>query len=155
MQTDLAPADKMADDRPVRRPEPPPWGAVAGQAAIWPTPLQTDLLRATLLKDERGLAAWRRIRPRLDVAAMDYGTHALLPQLRSNLIALGVDDDPLLELFKGVQRFAWARTQILLTRVMPIVAALEQRGLPTMLLKGAAMLVDGRRHAGMRHMGDI
>jgi hypothetical protein len=155
MQTDVAPAGKMADDRPVRRPEPPPWGAVAGQASIWPTPLQTDLLRATLLDDERGLAAWRRIRPRLDVAAMDYGTHALLPQLRSNLIALGVDDDPLLELFKGVQRFAWARTQILLTQVMPVVAALEQRGLPTMLLKGAAMLVDGRRHAGMRHMGDV
>jgi Uncharacterised nucleotidyltransferase len=117
--------------------------------------MQTDLLRGTLLEDERGLQAWRRIRPQLDVAAMDYGTHAMLPRLRANLIALGIEDDPLLELFKGVQRFTWARTQILLARVMPIVADLERHGVPTMLLKGAAMLVDGRRHAGMRHMGDV
>jgi hypothetical protein len=155
MRADTVPASKMADDRPVRRTEPSPWGAVPGHVSMWPTPLQTDLLRAALLEDERGLAAWRRIRPLLDVAAMDYGTHALLPRLRTNLIALGIDDDPLLELFKGVQRFAWARTQILLAQVMPIVAALDQQCLRTMLLKGAAMLVDGRRHAGLRHMGDI
>jgi hypothetical protein len=128
---------------------------VPGHASIWPTPLQTELLRATLLQDERGLAAWRRIRPLLDVSAMDYGTHALLPQLRNNVIALGITDDPLLGLFKGVQRFAWARTQILLQRVVPIMAALEEQGLPTMVLKGATMLVEGRKHTGMRHMGDI
>ena len=69
-------------------PEPPPWGAVVGHRTIWPTSLQADLLRATLLGDERALAAWQRIRPRLNVAAMDYSTHALLPRLRSNLIAL-------------------------------------------------------------------
>jgi hypothetical protein len=155
MRADPVPAGKMGDDRPVRRAQPPPWGAVPGHDSMWPTPLQTDLLRAALFADERGLAAWRRIRPLLDVAAMDYGTHALLPQLRANLIALGIDDDPLLDLFKGVQRFAWARTQVLLARVMPIVAALDEQGLQTMLLKGAAMLVEGRRHAGIRHMGDI
>jgi hypothetical protein len=153
MATDLA--TSRAGERPVRRVEPPPWGAVPRQASIWPTPLQTDLLRATLLQDERGLDAWRRIRPLLDIAAMDYGTHAMLPRLRANLIALGIEDDPLLQLFKGVQRFTWARTQILLAQVMPIVADLERRGVRTMLLKGAAMLVDGRRHAGMRHMGDV
>jgi len=154
METDLV-RTGPPDERPLRREEPPPWGSVAAHASIWPTPLQGDLLRATLLQDERGLEAWRRIRPLLNVAEMDYGTHAMLPRLRANVIALGIDDDPLLRLFKGVQRFTWARTQILLARVMPIVAELEDRGIRTMLLKGAAMLVDGRKHAGMRHMGDV
>ena len=135
-------------------PEPSPWGGIPGHRTIWPTPLQADLLRATLLSDERALAAWQRIRPQLDVAAMDYSTHALLPQLRANLIALG-NDDPLLRLFKGVHRFAWARNQILLAQVMPIVAALQRAGLPTLLLKGAALLADQRQDAGMRQMSDI
>ena len=121
---------------------------------MWPTPPQADLLRATLLADERGLDAWRRIRPTLDVAAMDYATHALLPVLRSNLAELG-SDDPLLTLFKGVHRFTWARNQVLLAQVMPIVAALEQAGTPTLLLKGAALVADRRQNAGIRQMTDI
>ena len=91
-----------------------------GHRTVWPTPPQADLLRATLLADERALDAWQRIRPMLDVGAMDYATHALLPALRSNLVALG-SDDPLLRLFKGVHRFAWARNQILLAQVMPMI----------------------------------
>ena len=67
---------------------------------------------------------------------------------------MGVDDE-LLRLFKGVHRFAWARNQILLAQVMPVVASLEAAGVPTLLLKGAALVADQRQDAGMRQMSDI
>jgi hypothetical protein len=148
------PVGSLRESRELKRPEPPPWGSVPGHHTVWPTPAQADLLRATLLGDERALSAWMRIRPMLDIAAMDYATQAVLPALRSNLLALGSDDE-LLELFKGVHRFVWARNQILLAQVMPIVGALEDAGLPTMLLKGAALVADQRQNAGMRQMSDI
>jgi Uncharacterised nucleotidyltransferase len=146
----------MATESPPIRHRAPaiPWGAARGHHFSWPTPVQADLLRATLLEDERALNAWRRIRPLLDVERMDSATLGLLPQLRHNLVALGCDDE-LLELFKGVHRYTWARNHLLLAEAMPVVAALEQAGLPTLLLKGAALVADQRQNAGMRQLTDI
>jgi hypothetical protein len=112
------------------------------------------LLRASLLPDERALAAWNEVRPALDVATMDGSVTALLPVLRRNLLALGVEDD-LLALFKGVHRYNWARTRLLLAPSLPVIADLAQRGIPTMLLKGAALVAEGGVDAGLRSMNDI
>ena len=131
-----------------------PWGDIPGHRDIWPTPLQEDLLRAALLADERALAAWHRLRPMLKVEALDSGVQALVPHLRRNLRALGIDD-PLLELFKGVHRHTWARNQLMFAQVMPVVAALGTAGVATLMLKGAALVADHRQDAGMRQMSDI
>jgi hypothetical protein len=137
---------------------PPPaalaWGAVPRQRDLWPSPAQELLLRAALMPDERALDAWRRVRSQIDVAALDGATQALLPVLRKNLLALGVEDE-LLSLFKGVHRYSWARNQMLLAPMIPIVEALERSGMPTLLLKGAAFVADKRLDAGMRPMNDI
>ncbi|MGA8364199.1 MAG: nucleotidyltransferase family protein [Solirubrobacteraceae bacterium] len=130
------------------------WGAALEQRDAWPTPAQELLLQATLLRDERALCAWRQVRPRLDIATLDGPTQALLPMLRKNLIALGVEDE-LLALFKGVHRYSWARTQTLLAPMVPRVQALEHAGIQTLLLKGAAFVADTRLDAGMRSMNDI
>ena len=135
-------------------PDPPPWGETPDQRTVWPTPLQADLLRATLLADERGIEAWERIRPLLRATEMDYATQALLPRLRRNLLSLGVNDE-LLALFKGVHRYTWARNQLLIAQALPVIAALEQAGVATLLLKGAALVADERQDAGMRKMTDI
>jgi hypothetical protein len=138
-------------------PPPPPstfWGAEGEQREVWPSPAQELLLRATLMPDERALAAWRRVRSQIDIDALDGATLALLPALRKNLLSLGVDDE-LLSLFKGVHRYSWARTQLLLAPMIPIVDALEGAGIPTLLLKGAAFVADTRLDAGMRPMNDI
>lgn len=140
--------------QPAAAPPSTPWGAHPGQRTIWPTQLQEDLLRATLLEDERALAAWQRIRPTLEPGTLEHSTQALLPELRRNLTRLGCEDR-LLELFKGVHRFAWARNQLLLAEVMPVVASLERAGVPTLMLKGAALMSDDRRDAGVRLMSDI
>ncbi len=131
-----------------------PWGTAPGPPDVWPTPAQQDLLRATLLPDERALAAWRRIRRLMNVAEMDGTVGALLPQLRVNLVALGCEDS-MLELFKGVHRHTWARNQLLLAQAMPVVGALEAAGIRTLLLKGAALLADGRHEGGVRPMTDV
>ena len=130
------------------------WGAVPDQRDAWPTPAQELLLQATLMRDERALLAWRQVRPQLDIARLDGPSQALLPMLRKNLIALGVEDE-LLALFKGVHRYNWARTQTLLAPMVPRVQALERAGIPTLLLKGAAFIADTRLDAGMRSMNDI
>ncbi len=130
------------------------WGAEGEQREVWPAPAQELLLKAALMPDERALVAWRRVRPKLDVAEMDGPTQALLPALRRNLLALGVEDE-LLDLFKGVHRYGWARTQMLLAPMTAAVQALEDVGIPTLLLKGAAFVSDRRLDAGMRPMNDV
>ncbi|MFL5844131.1 MAG: nucleotidyltransferase family protein [Solirubrobacteraceae bacterium] len=131
-----------------------PWGTEADRVDVWPTADQDQLLRAALLPDERAIAAWRDIRDRVDVASLDGATTALLPVLRRNLTGLGVQDE-LMELFKGVQRYHWARTQLLLEPLVPMVAALEDAGIATMLLKGGALTADGRLSAGLRPVNDL
>jgi hypothetical protein len=102
---------------------------------------------AALLSDERALAAWRRVGSHLRVEALDTATQNLLPQLHRNLQALGTDD-PLLGLFKGVHRHAWARNQLLLAEILPVIATDKAAGVPTMLLKGGALLADERHFRG-------
>jgi len=131
-----------------------PWGGVPGQRDVWPSPAQELLLRAALIPDERALEAWRQVRSQIDIDELDGATQALLPALRKNLLALGVQDE-LLGLFKGVHRYGWARTQMLLAPMIPIVQALERAAIPTLLLKGAAFVADTRLDAGMRPMNDI
>ncbi len=132
----------------------PPWGEESHRRDVWPTTAQELLLRAALVADERALEAWREVRSQIDVATLDGATQALLPMLRKNLLALGVEDE-LLGLFKGVHRYSWARNQMLLAPMMPIVERLERAGMKTLLLKGAAFVADTRLDAGMRPMNDV
>lgn len=131
-----------------------PWGADPDRRDVWPSRAQELLLQAALGREERALRSWREIRGQIDIASLDGATQALLPMLRKNLLALGVEDE-LLGLFKGVHRYSWARNQMLLAPMMPIVGSLERAGLETLLLKGAAFVADSRLDAGMRPMNDV
>ena len=121
---------------------------------VWPTERQVLLLRAALLRDERALAAWDAVRSGLDVATLDGTSLAILPALRANLEALGVRDE-LMGIFKGVHRFTWAKNQVLFNRTLPAIAELETASIPTLLLKGAALVAGSPLDAGMRAMNDI
>lgn len=130
------------------------WGSAPGATTVWPTPSQELLLKAALLRDERALLAWQRVRPEMEVARLDGPAQAVLPHVRENLTALGIDDE-LLGLFRGVHRYIWAQNQLLLNRMAPFVEALEQAGIPTLVLKGAGMVAGSRLDAGMRPMKDL
>jgi hypothetical protein len=121
---------------------------------VWPTHAEKLLLRAALLHDERALAAWHELRPQIDLATLDGASIAAIPTLRRNLVSLGIDDE-LFMVFKGVHRYNWARNQFLLNGVLPVVAELERSGIPTLLLKGAALVAATEADAGVRQMADI
>ncbi len=79
---------------------------------------------------------------------------AVLPTLRRNLVTRGVEDE-LLGLFKGIHRYTWARSQRLIGAALPLIARLQEAGISTMLLKGAAFIAQGRFDAGERAIADI
>jgi Uncharacterised nucleotidyltransferase len=130
------------------------WGTAPGATTVWPTPSQELLLKAALLADERALLAWEEVRPEMEVARLDGPAQAVLPHVRANLTALGVEDE-LLGLFRGVHRYVWAQNQLLLNRMTPFLEELEQAGIPTLVLKGAGMVAGSRLDAGMRPMKDL
>lgn len=133
---------------------PAAWGAEPGSPTAWPTRLQELLLQAALIDDERALAAWRKVRPEVGPGKLDASVQVVLPHLRANLQRLGVEDE-LFGLFKGVHRYVWAQNQLLLARMMPLVAALEDAGIATLLLKGAGLVAGSHLDAGMRPMKDF
>jgi hypothetical protein len=125
-----------------------------GRRDAWPTPDQELLLRAALLPDGRALAAWQGLLTHLGGSEPDLAAQSLLPIVRKNLSALGIDDEHLASL-DDAQRVAWASNQLLLHRTLPVVAELERAGIPTVLLKGAAFLAGPGAYPGTRTMGDV
>lgn len=130
------------------------WGTEPGATTAWPTPSQELLLKAALLRDDGALASWQKVRPEMEIARLDGPAQAVLPHVRANLTALGIDDE-LLGLFRGVHRYIWAQNQLLLGRMKPVLEALEEAGIPTLVLKGAGMVAGSRLDAGMRPMKDL
>src|SRR4051812_40405836 len=111
-----------------------------------PTASQEALLDAVLLDAPRALAGWARWRQSNDVVTTDHDTARLFPVLCRRLLALEVDD-PAMSTFKSAYRHAWAANHAQLSRGGAAVAALEEPGIPTMLLRGAAL--------AERYYGDI
>jgi hypothetical protein len=56
---------------------------------------------------------------------------------------------------KGIYRYWWCSNQRLLYRAAGVVRGLEQAGIPTLALKGAAVSIAYYQDAGVRPMGDI
>ena len=73
---------------------------------LWPDEHHELLLRAALLPDEDGWAAWRSLRDRLDPDNVDSETYRLLPLLAFNLGRMGVSDS-LLQRLRGIRRRTW------------------------------------------------
>jgi hypothetical protein len=77
-----------------------------------------------------------------------------MPLLYWNLARQGVDG-PLMGKLKGIYRMAWSQNQWLTSRVLPALRALDQEGIPMMLLKGAALNALYGRNQGIRLIGDV
>jgi hypothetical protein len=121
---------------------------------IWPDEIQELLLRAVLLPGDPGTAAWAAVRPRIDIDHLPGELHRLMPPLSKALTAHGVDD-PELPRLKGVYQFSWYRNQLLFTDAAAVLGALEATGVPTMLVRGAAMAVAHYGDTGVRLMNDV
>ena len=127
--------------------------AVNNEAGCWPTRDQELMLRAALLQGEPALESWNEWRRSVNLEVIDYGSHRMVPQLYRNLQRHGVKD-PLMERLKGVYRYYLYKNEILLHRVGSVVAAFEEAGIQTMVLKGAALIQLYYRESGVRPMLD-
>ena len=129
---------------------------LVSDAALWPTPGQELLLRAALMPDLRALEAWEAWKAEHDLieSELDHGSFRLLPLVYRNLLAQGADE-PLMPRLKGIYRYWWCSNQRLFHRAAGIIGALEQAGIPTLVLKGTSASVAYYRDRGARPMGDI
>lgn len=119
----------------------------------WPTAEQRLLLRAALLEGASAVAAWREWRQRVDLDGIDEASGRLLPQLARNLSLLGVED-PILPRLRGVRRRVWTQNTERLIETASLVRMLEEAGVATMVLKGAALATLYYPDRGLRPMTD-
>lgn len=127
--------------------------AVNNEAGCWPTPDQELLLRAALLQGEPALEAWNEWRRKVNIDVIDYGSHRMIPLLYRNMQRHGIKD-PLMERMKGVYRYYLYKNELLLHRVGSLLAAFEDAGIKTMVLKGAALIQLYYKESGLRPMLD-
>lgn len=127
--------------------------AVNNEAGCWPTPDQELLLRAALLQGEAALESWNAWRRNVNIDVIDYGSHRMIPQLYRNLQRHGVKD-PLMDRLKGVYRYYLYKNEILMHRIGALLAAFEEAGIDTMVLKGAALIQLYYKESGLRPMLD-
>jgi hypothetical protein len=112
-------------------------------------------LRAALLPAPEASDAWAAVRPRLDLDRLGIASQRILPLVYRNLCRHGIDD-PWLPRLKGVYRYTWSRNQMLFHQASPLVDALEEAGIETMLLKGSALVTSYYGNdAGCRFMTDF
>jgi hypothetical protein len=111
-------------------------------------------LRAALHPGDAGLAAFTEWRRRVDFTAIDAPTLRLVPLIYRNIATL-VGTDPILGRMRGVYRRTWVMNELRLAECTRAVAALDAAGIPSVLLKGAAMIVRWIGDPGLRWMGDL
>jgi hypothetical protein len=120
---------------------------------VKPTQTQTLLLHACLLSGEAAIEAYRQWRATTNFEALEEGSFRLLPLLYANLKRLGVQDD-LTGRLSGIYRQSWLRNQFALRALSKATATLEGVGIPTLVLKGAALGATVYRDSGARQMND-
>ena len=123
--------------------------------AFHPTADQELLLRVVLSEPESACSAWdewNRLHP--DFASADAACRRLMPMLHRRLVMLGIDAPGSAE-FEQAYRYTWAAnlraTRAASEAVVPLAAA----GIPTMIIKGAALLALEDRDLGLRPMADL
>jgi hypothetical protein len=119
-----------------------------------PTRQQELLLRAALLEGTAAREAWERWESSVDIENLDPGSNQLLPLLYRNLKRLGVSH-PQMNRFKGVYRHTWYKNQMLFHDGAAVVRCFEQADIRTILMKGAALMVQCYHEYGLRAMADF
>ena len=112
------------------------------------------VLQAALLKDQRAAAAWQPLRSQLDLNRLTLDEHRLLPLLYRNLSSMGVRDERLVQL-KGIYLHSWSRNVLILKVMARVLRQLQAAGIPTLALKGAALIATYYEDPGVRPMSDF
>jgi len=112
------------------------------------------MLQAAILPGQAGVAAWEKWAAVADIDHLDAGSFRLIPLLHNNLKRLGVEHR-LLGMFKGLHRRAWYENQMALHKLSGLLQFLHRAGIPTLILKGAALGLLYYKDLGLRPMADL
>lgn len=125
------------------------------RGGCWPDAGQLDLLRVALGRGEEVRTAWARWREAHDLDAIDPASYRLLPLVFLGLQRESLGNDPWAGRLRGVYRKTWTQNRFLLHRAAPVIRALTAAGIPTLILKGAALAVRHYRSLAVRPMNDV
>jgi hypothetical protein len=121
----------------------------------WPDELQTSVLRAALCDPDTATREWRALRDHLVLDDMwDPEIHRLLPLVRQNLVAAGIDDDDFPRM-RGIQRRTWFENQRRIHAVLPVLEELQRAGVELILLKGLPLALLYYEDVSLRPMADV
>ena len=120
----------------------------------FPNEDQELLLKTAFSKADKCIDSWRKWKSRADIDNLDYGSFRLLPLVYQRLTSQGVED-PLLMRLKSVYRYILAKNHQMFFKVIPILKALHENKIDTMLLKGTALTIRNYRSFALRPQMDI
>lgn len=124
-------------------------------ASPFPKVAQTQVLNAIFAPDEVARTAFSAWRSGLDLEGhFNSEVFRLLPSLYLRVCDLGIEDN-LMPRLKGLYRHAWVRNTQLFHDTGTALAALAQSGIPTLVLKGAALALGSYSKPAARPMGDL
>ena len=112
------------------------------------------LLRAAVGRGPLAVAAWDAWISERVLDTIEYPEARLLPQVFDNFNGQDLAQN-LPARMRGKYRWVWSNNQLRGQAVAPALRGLADHGIPTMLLKGAALLASGASRWGAREMGDI
>jgi hypothetical protein len=112
------------------------------------------LLRVAFGPSESAEGFWRQWKSENEFDAIDPDRLRLFPSVYRRLTDLG-SSDVLLGRMKGTYRHTWCRNQWQLDRAVEILGLLGAAGIPTLVLKGLALIAAYYRDFGTRPMADI
>lgn len=128
---------------------------LAGQGLPWPQGAQELIMLAAVGPEEDALYAFNAWCAEVDIEShLDGGSFRLLPLVYDRLQRRNIAH-PLMGRLKGVYRRAWYENNRLFGDIAPILAELKAAGVPTMLLKGAALAHSWYPSLATRPMLDI
>jgi hypothetical protein len=121
-----------------------------------PSETQELLFKAALMPSDVAVSAWRTWNQRIDLVKnqLEGDTFRIFPTVNENLQGY-IADDPHGARLKGISRYHWTKTQLVLRDGAKAVEILNMAGIPTMLLKGAAMVSAGMVRVSSRSMADV
>jgi hypothetical protein len=131
--------------------------SAAARTGLAVSPPQLLLLRAALAEGDAALAAWRRWAATTDLETIDADCARLLPLLYVNLRRLGslAADERLTARYASVYKRTWYRNNLAFRSAAEVIGLLTQRGIETLVLKGAALSILHYRDSGARAMEDV
>ncbi len=126
------------------------------QPGWMPSPTEALIFHAALNSPASAIQAWQTWTQQVDLVHddLDDDTFRLLSLVYEN-IAPHLPEDPLLEKLKGISRYHWTKTQLALAHGSRAVTLLQTESIPTLLLKGAALIGANYVRSSSRMMYDF